>query len=129
MEKSATHWMTEPLRRYAQFSGRARRKEYWWFVLFSYLISFALALVDIMIVGADTVVEYGIGPLSGIAALVLLIPSTAVSFRRLHDHDRSAWWLLLGILPIIGALVLLVWFCQRGTIGDNRFGPDPIAER
>jgi uncharacterized membrane protein YhaH (DUF805 family) len=127
MDKSATQWMVEPIRKYASFSGRARRAEYWWFSLFLALGSFVLAILDSIVFGVATVADYGIGPLGGLFSLGLIIPSIAVSFRRLHDLDRSAWWLLLGLIPLIGALVLLFWYVQRGTVGDNRFGPDPLA--
>lgn len=69
----------------------------------------------------------GIGPVSGILSLVLLIPSISVAVRRLHDIDRSGWWYLLFLIPLIGAIVLLIFFVKSGTAGDNRFGPDPKA--
>ena len=128
MEKSATQWMTEPLKKYAQFSGRARRAEYWWFYLLIILVSVALAIVDSMIIGIEAMDTYGGGPLMGLFGLGILLPSLGVSFRRIHDLDRSAWWLLIGLIPLIGGLILLFWFVQRGTVGENRFGPDPIID-
>jgi uncharacterized membrane protein YhaH (DUF805 family) len=128
MEKSATQWMVEPLKKYASFSGRARRAEYWWYALFVGLISVVLGVVDTVIMGVGSMENYGIGPLTGLFALAIFLPSIGVTFRRLHDLDRSAWWVLLGLLPIIGSLVLLFWYVQRGTVGDNRFGPDPIGD-
>ncbi len=127
MTRSPLQWALLPLQRYAQFNGRSPRAEYWWFALFNVAISMALTIIDIVLVGFETVMEYSIGPLSGAAALVLLLPSLAVSFRRLHDLGRSAWWLLLGLVPFIGALVLLYWYVQRGTPGPNRFGEDPLV--
>lgn len=124
MDKSATQWMVEPLRNYANFQGRARRKEYWWFELLVIVVSFVLSIVDTMIFGATFA---GIGMLGGMAALALLVPNLAVGVRRLHDRDQSGWWLLLGAVPLIGGLILLFWFVQRGTVGDNRFGADPLA--
>ena len=121
--------MFEPLRKYATFTGRARRKEYWLFFLF--------CLVVEIVVGALTgglsydVTTGALGPgfaLYFLVCLALLIPSLAVSFRRLHDTDRSAWWLLIGFVPIVGAVVLLIFMLLKGTEGPNRYGPDPKAE-
>jgi uncharacterized membrane protein YhaH (DUF805 family) len=127
MEKSAIGWMLTPLQKYASFSGRARRAEYWWFGLFVLLATIVLTSVDYMLLGADTMDQYGFGPMAGIFSLGILVPSIAVSFRRLHDLDRSAWWVLIGLIPFIGSLILLFWYVQRGTVGDNRFGPDPVT--
>ncbi|MDU4222351.1 MAG: DUF805 domain-containing protein [Enterobacter asburiae] len=85
-------WYLKVLRNYIGFGGRARRKEYWMFVL---------------------------------VGLLVLLPSWAVLFRRLHDTDRSAWWLLLLLIPLVGWIVILIFNCQSGTPGENRFGPDP----
>jgi uncharacterized membrane protein YhaH (DUF805 family) len=115
------------LRRYADFQGRSRRAEYWWFAL-------AMALFD---VAARVLVEMFknvpllnilVGLAIVVAALALIVPSLAVSFRRLHDTDRSAWWLLLVCIPIIGVIVVLVFMVLPGTVGPNRFGPDPITD-
>ena len=127
MDQSATHWMFEPLRKYATFAGRARRKEYWWFMLFYSLVMTGLVIGDMMLVGPDAVAIYGGGPLTGIGFLAFFLPGLAVTVRRLHDHDRSGWFILLGLLPFIGAIILFIFNVQRGTIGDNRFGPDPLA--
>ena len=127
MDKSATQWMIEPLRKYATFSGRARRKEYWWFALFTFLVTMMLAIGDYILVGSENMAVYGAGPLLGFGSLALILPSLAVTVRRLHDRDKSGWFILLGLLPIVGAIVLFVWYVSRGTAGDNRFGPDPLA--
>jgi uncharacterized membrane protein YhaH (DUF805 family) len=127
MEKSAMQWMVEPIRKYATFSGRARRAEYWWFGLFVGLVVFGLTMVDMLLIGADAMAEYGAGPLTGLFSLAIIIPSIAVTVRRLHDRDKSGWWLLWSLLPLIGALILLIQYVQRGTAGDNRFGTDPLA--
>lgn len=108
--------------KYATFTGRARRKEYWYFVLF-YLIAMAAAAV----VDAILFSTMENGPLQALVTLGLLCPSIAVGFRRFHDIDRSAWWLLIGLIPILGTIVVIYWAAQPGTKGDNRFGPDPIA--
>jgi uncharacterized membrane protein YhaH (DUF805 family) len=110
-------------RKYAVFKGRARRPEYWWWTLFNLLLSVALALADWAIAGVN-------GPevLSNLANLALFLPSLAVGVRRLHDTDRSGWWILLWLIPLIGWIIIIVFLCQRGTEGANRFGPgDDLA--
>ncbi|MCI4670559.1 MAG: DUF805 domain-containing protein [Bacteroidia bacterium] len=107
--------------KYADFSGRARRSEYWYFQLFSFLISLALTLMDTFL-GFN---ESGFGILSGIFSLALLIPSLAVGVRRLHDTGRSGWFLLIGLIPLIGAIILLVFFFQDSDPGENAYGPNP----
>jgi uncharacterized membrane protein YhaH (DUF805 family) len=128
MDKSAIQWMVEPFRKYASFSGRARRAEYWWFTLFVALVIAGLTIVDTMIIGMESIETYGIGPLGALFSLALLLPSLALTVRRLHDRDKSGWWILWALLPLIGGLILLYQYVQRGTIGDNRFGADPISE-
>lgn len=111
--------------KYATFSGRARRSEYWYFVLFGFILSIVASIVDTAILhSAD---EHGAGPVSAIVSIALLLPSLAVGARRLHDIDRSGWWLLIVFVPLIGFLVLIYWACRRGSEGDNRFGPSPLA--
>jgi uncharacterized membrane protein YhaH (DUF805 family) len=117
------HWYIEVLRKYAVFGGRARRKEYWFFVLFNILISIGLGIID-GITGTYNV-EVGIGLLGSIYALAVLIPSIAVTVRRLHDVDRSGWWILIAFIPIIGAIVLLVFMVLDSNSGPNRFGENP----
>ena len=116
-------WMLMPLKRYAEFSGRTRRKEYWMFVLF-YLIAFvALSIVEGVLGMAGSVGPYG--PLTAIFLLAVIIPSIAVGIRRLHDTDRSGWWLLIALVPLIGGLILLYFSVLEGTSGPNQYGPDP----
>ena len=115
--------MFKALQNYAGFSGRAQRSEYWLFYLFCILAYIVGALLDLAMGTLDPLT--GFGAVSGIITLALIIPSLAVSFRRLHDTDRSAWWLLIGLVPLIGGIVLLVFFCLDGTPGENRFGPNP----
>ncbi|MCZ7417958.1 MULTISPECIES: DUF805 domain-containing protein [unclassified Micromonospora] len=110
------------LSQYATFQGRARRSEYWWFSLFLLLVGIAARVVDSAL-GVDF--EASGGPVSLVVNLALLLPSLAVSVRRLHDLDRSGWWLLLALIPIVGWIVLLVFAVQNGTPGPNRFGPSP----
>lgn len=120
------YWYLKVLKNYVGFSGRARRKEYWMFALFNLLVSIGLMIVDSVTGTFDA--EAGWGLLSGLYTLAVLIPSIAVSVRRLHDRDKSGWWLLLLLVPLIGAIVILVWFVMDGDSGDNRFGPDPKTE-
>lgn len=167
-------WMILPLKRYAQFSGRSRRMEYWMWVLFVVIATIVLSVLDsILGLGGRTQVgpgavpggySYGAGVsggwLANIFSLAVLIPGLAVSVRRLHDVNRSGWWLLVPLAPyavgfailftltaggggvsgllvlsmlamvagLIGAIVLLVWFCMPGTVGTNDYGPDPLDD-
>ncbi len=122
---------------YANFQGRARRKEYWGFTLFYMIFYILLEIVLGLAFGVSAGVsgseDVALGG-SVVATLILLvislgllIPSIAVAVRRLHDTDRSGWWMLIGLIPLIGAIVLFVFFCLDGTKGDNRFGADPKA--
>ena len=107
---------------YVNFEGRAYRTEYWLWVLFTVIGSLATGIIDAAVFGYS---PGGVSPLNGIFDLITLIPSLAVAARRMHDMDRTAWWLLL-LLTGIGGIVLLIWFCFEGTHGPNRFGPDPL---
>lgn len=110
-------WYLKVLKNYVGFSGRARRKEYWMFVLFNVIISAILGIVEFLM-GTPTV-------LTGIYSLAILLPSLALGFRRLHDTGKSAWWILIGLIPLIGAIVLLVFYCQESEFKDNRYGANP----
>jgi uncharacterized membrane protein YhaH (DUF805 family) len=114
--------MFEPLRKYAVFTGRARRSEYWLFSLLIVGIEIVFAVVSGAASGDPSTLVL---LLYGVVLLALFVPSLAVGFRRLHDTNRSAWWLLIALLPLIGAIVLLVFNVLEGTRGPNRFGPDP----
>jgi uncharacterized membrane protein YhaH (DUF805 family) len=109
---------------YVNFSSRAARSEYWFWALFFALVYLVTAIIDVLIMSAG---NGGIGVLSGLAALALFLPSLAVTIRRLHDLDRSGWWVFLGFVPLVGGIILLIWYCSKGTDGSNRFGPDPLA--
>jgi uncharacterized membrane protein YhaH (DUF805 family) len=117
------NWYLDVLKKYAVFSGRARRKEYWLFFLFNLIITLVLGFID----GAAGLASEttGYGPLGGLYALAVLIPGLAVSVRRLHDTDRSGWWLLLFLVPILGALVVLVFMVLDSQEGSNQYGPNP----
>ena len=116
-------WFIEALRKYAVFSGRSRRKEYWFFVLFVVIISIVLTSIDGLIGAYDR--STGAGLLSTIFSLAILIPSISVSVRRLHDIDRTGWWVLISLVPLVGWIVLLVFHVQDSTPGANRYGPNP----
>ena len=121
------NWYLEVLKKYAVFNGRARRKEYWYFFLISTVISIFLALIDSF---TGTISEEaGLGLLSGIYALAVLIPGLSVTVRRLHDTDRSGWWILIGLIPIIGGIALLIFMVLDSTPGDNQYGPNPKVEQ
>lgn len=116
-------WYLEVLRKYAVFEGRARRKEYWFFILFNVLISFVLGIIDNML---GLIMEgVGLGVLGLLYGLFVLIPSIAVTIRRLHDSDRTGWWFLIAFVPLIGGLVLLIFMVLDGNRGRNRYGEDP----
>jgi uncharacterized membrane protein YhaH (DUF805 family) len=115
-------WYLMAVKRYAEFSGRSRRKEYWMFILFNMIISFALGFAD-AILGLG-----GIGALlAGIYVLGVFIPSIAVGIRRLHDTGRSGWWLLVSLVPVIG-LILLFFLVQDSEPGANEYGPNPKTD-
>jgi uncharacterized membrane protein YhaH (DUF805 family) len=104
------------LREYATFSGRARRREYWMFVLVNIIVAVALSLID-------GVLFDGAMLLSGLYWLAILVPSLAVGVRRLHDTGRSGWWLLISLVPVVGGLVLFVFTVLDGDPGPNAYGP------
>ncbi|WP_462322068.1 DUF805 domain-containing protein [Halochromatium sp.] len=117
------NWYLEVLRKYAVFTGRARRKEYWYYFLINFLIITVLLLIDNLLGTLDQ--EAGMGLLSGIYALAVLIPGIAVAVRRLHDSNRTGWWVLIALIPIIGPIILIFLLIQDSTAGNNRFGPNP----
>ncbi len=116
--------MIAPLKKYADFQGRARRAEYWMFVLFQILVLVPTAILGIILSGGDPD-GAAFNGLILLVALALFIPSLAVTIRRLHDTNRTGWWYLISFLPLIGGIWLLVLTVLDGTPGTNRFGPDP----
>ena len=137
-------WALLPLRKYADFSGRARRKEFWSFVLLMIVVSIVASIVD-GILGMSTLIGGVYGPVTFLAALFFVIPQFSAGIRRLHDTNRSGWWMLLGCVPIavmliiiltrsyslgllnLVVLVLIYFWVLDGTKGPNQYGPDPKA--
>ncbi len=114
------NWYLKVVRdNYANFMGRARRQEYWMFAFINLIIILILNTIDRVAFSPDMPL------LSSIYGLAILLPGIAVAARRLHDTDRSAWWLLLAFIPVIGAIILIVMMCFDSTNGENRFGPNP----
>ncbi|MDQ0200766.1 DUF805 domain-containing protein [Neobacillus ginsengisoli] len=114
------HWYLGVVKNYVGFEGRARRQEYWMFFLFNAIISIIFEILDKIA---------HISPLlSSLYSLAVLLPHLAVSFRRLHDTGKSGWWLLIGLIPIVGAIILIVFMCQDSQPDDNQYGPNPKSE-
>lgn len=111
------HWYLDVLKNYTGFSGRARRTEFWMFCLINFAIVIALSIIE-WILGTN-------GIIAVLYYLAILLPAIAVSIRRLHDTDRSGWWLLICLVPFVGGIVLLIFYCLEGTAGDNQYGPNP----
>lgn len=117
-------WMTLPLKRYADFSGRSRRKEYWMFILGVFIVAIVIGIIE-GILGINQMVGGVYGPLTTLLLLGVIIPGIAVQVRRFHDQDKSGWFVLLGLIPLLGGIIVLVFMCLEGTKGPNRFGDDP----
>jgi uncharacterized membrane protein YhaH (DUF805 family) len=117
--------ITSGFRNYVMFRGRASCSEYWYWTLFVILLAIVTSLVDAVLFGVDVLDFDNTPPLNTIATLLTFLPSLAVSVRRLHDIDRTGWWVLIAFTGI-GILVLLYWALQSGTWGPNRFGPNPL---
>ncbi|MFI9117136.1 DUF805 domain-containing protein [Streptomyces venezuelae] len=110
------NWYLEVLKKYVVFNGRARRKEFWMFELINVIISIVLTVVDLSL---------DMQLLSTIYSLAIFLPSLAVTVRRLHDTGRSGWWVLIGLVPLVGFIVLLVFACTEGDQHENEHGPNP----
>lgn len=119
--------------KYVTFSGRASRSEFWWFVLFTWIVSIVLSVVDSVLFGTTVTTDTGFEAstdtpvLSGLFSLAVFLPIISVAVRRLHDRDKSGWWYWLSLIPLIGIIILIVWWATEGTRGANRFGPDPLG--
>jgi len=120
------NWYVKVLNKYAVFSGRARRKEYWYFFLFNFGITFVLTFIDGM-VGLYSY-EIGLGFFGFLYLLAVFVPGIAVAVRRLHDTGRSAWWLFVLLIPFVGAIVLLVFLVLDSDPGENEYGKNPKSE-
>ena len=112
-----TEAISSGFRKYVDFRSRSRRSEYWYWTLFALLGGFVLAIVDELTTG------YLLGT---VFSLATFLPGLAVAVRRLHDIDKSGWWILLGFVVIIGWIILFIWYVREGTRGDNRFGTEPV---
>jgi uncharacterized membrane protein YhaH (DUF805 family) len=132
MEKQETNynmvdwWKKAVLKNYANFSGRARRSEYWYFVLFNLLLIVPFYIVAIVGLTSDNSALSVLGMIVYcIVGLGTLIPGLAVAVRRLHDLNKSGWYYFVALIPFVGGIILLVWFCTEGTQGSNNYGSDP----
>ncbi len=119
------NWFLLALRKYAVFQGRARRREYWYFILFYLLILVALVLLDVELGTYNSKLELGL--FSGIFSFLMLLPGFAAAARRLHDTGKSGWWQLIMLIPFLGALVLVAFLIKDSVPGSNRYGPNPKA--
>lgn len=124
-------WYIRAFKKATQFSGRAHRREYWMFFLWNAVFGLAASIVDRAAgLEFDTGIAIGgepvtVGVVWIVYSLVVLVPSLAIVSRRLHDVNRSGWWQLIGLIPIVGLVVVIVWLATQGMNGPNQFGPDP----
>ncbi len=114
-------------RQYVTIKGRAPRSAYWYWILFYILLNLVCVNIDNFLAGGTMTPDHQSGPVELSFLLLVFLPTIALSVRRLHDINRSGWWLLIATIPVIGAIVLIIWHCTKGTEGDNRFGADPLA--
>ena len=119
------NWYIGVLKKYAVFDGRARRKECWFFFLFTIIVSVILAIID-NLTGTYSAQAH-LGLLGGLYALGTLLPGIGVTIRRLHDTGRTGWWILIAFVPIVGGIILLIFMVLDGNPGENKYGPDPKA--
>lgn len=119
------NWYLKVIKSAFDFNSRARRKEYWMFFLFNMIISIALMLIE-NTTGLSNP-EQGFGMISGLYSLAMVIPSLAVCVRRLHDTNKSGWYILISLIPLVGPILLLVRLVKDGDLGENKYGPNPKA--
>lgn len=119
-----TQAITSGFQNYSGFSGRACRSEFWFWMLFNFLLIIVAVVIDASLFGLqpDSLPVFQV-----IVTLALVVPGLAVAVRRLHDIDRSGWWYLINLIPLVGFIIFIVWACTIGTQGPNRFGPDPLS--
>jgi uncharacterized membrane protein YhaH (DUF805 family) len=114
------NWYLDPIQNhYADFQGRTSRRAFWMFTLFNVIISVVLNVIDQLVLDGFTL-------LSGLYGLALLLPSLGIGVRRLHDIDKSGWWILIGFIPIVGWIILIYWYAQPGNPSPNEWGPPPV---
>jgi len=118
------NWYFAVLKNYVGFSGRARRKEFWMFMLFHVIASFVFGFIDGLLGMSSP--KTGLGPICGLYILATFLPGLAVQIRRLHNTNRSGWFSLIGIIPYVGPIIVLVLCAMKGTEGDNDYGEDPL---
>lgn len=116
------NWYLAVIKKYADFEGRARRKEYWMFILFNILISFAIGIIGALLGKSGGIISVS---LSGLYSLFIFIPSIAVTVRRLHDTNRSGWWILIGLIPFFGAIILFIFMILDSDPNANAYGENP----
>ncbi|WLV24620.1 DUF805 domain-containing protein [Aciduricibacillus chroicocephali] len=113
-------WYIKAIKNFADFQGRARRKEYWMFVLFNYIFTLIIGFSN-EIITLPAAIGY-------VYVFGMIVPNLAVSVRRLHDTNRSGWWVLINIIPLVGPIILTVFQCLDSTPGTNKYGPNPKIE-
>ena len=117
------NWWLSAMKKYVDFSGRARRKEYWMFALFNFFFGILAVILDNVLGTANEDIGYGI--FYGLYALAVFLPGLAVLVRRLHDVGKSGWFMFISLIPIIGGIWLLVLMVTDGQPGENQYGPNP----
>ena len=115
------------LQNYANFDGRARRKEYWHYALWCFIVGIVASVLDTVLGTGQAFGGSGIGIISMIVSLALMVPGLAVTVRRLHDIGKSGWYYFVAFIPLVGGIILLVWMLKAGNEGENEYGPDPKA--
>lgn len=118
-----TEAVKSALSNYANFSGRSARPAFWWWQLFNLIAGVVTLMIDGSIFGFSS----GYSPVNWLYSLAVLLPSLAVSARRLHDIDKSGWWFLLILIPLVGIIILIIWWAKPSQPGANRFGPNPYG--
>ncbi|MFD7325936.1 DUF805 domain-containing protein [Streptomyces sp. NPDC059875] len=111
------NWYLDVLKKYAVFTGRARRQEYWMYMLFNLIAYVVVAIIDAVLTTSPL--------LTAVYALAVFLPTLGVTVRRLHDTGRSGWWILIGIIPLVGSIILIVFYATEGNQTDNAYGPNP----
>lgn len=106
---------------YCNFSGRASRSEYWWYALFTMILGVVIGFV-LGIFGAGST---AVSVIQGLVSLALLLPGLGLCVRRLHDISKSGWWIFISLVPLLGAILLIIWFCKPSDAGMNQYGPEP----